>query len=64
MQRRVVEVKHEQGKFHDLEVEDDVPEDGSVLTEERLFEDYLLAFLLYDVHVLLVEAYGREKLNA
>lgn len=63
MQLRVVEVEHEQGQFHDLKVEDNVPEDGSMLTEEGLFEDYLLAFLLYDVNVLFVETYWRKKLN-
>ena len=64
MQLRVVQVEHEQGQFHDLEVEDYVPEDGSVLSEKGLAEHHLLSLLLHYVHVLLVETHGRQKLNA
>jgi len=60
----VVKIEHEKGEAQDLEVEDDVPEDGAVLLHKAVLQSDLLPLLLYDIDVFFIQGHWGQQLHA
>ena len=63
MVRRKVEIEHKQRQLQNFEVQDDVPEDLFVISNEFLIHQNLIALLHQNVEELFVKRDRRQQRN-